>query len=67
MAPMMLGEVETVMEKAERLRDGGMLAGMVRPPTVPQGTSRLRFSLKIDLNFEAIAERILHSLGDSGT
>ncbi len=66
-APMMLGEVETVMEKAERLRDGGMLAGMVRPPTVPQGTSRLRFSLKIDLNFEAIAERILHSLGDSGT
>ena len=59
----MLGEVETAMELAERLRAGGVLAGMVRPPTVPQGTSRLRFSLKTNLSLETIADQINQLLG----
>jgi 8-amino-7-oxononanoate synthase len=61
--PLMLGEVETAMELAERLRAGGVLAGMVRPPTVPQGTSRLRFSLKTNLSLETIADQINQLLG----
>ncbi len=64
-APVMLGKVETAVQMADRLRDGGVLAGMVRPPTVPQGSSRLRFSLKTELSFDAIAERIIQLLGVS--
>ena len=66
-APVMLGRVETAMKMAERLRESGVLAGMVRPPTVPEGTSRLRFSLKPALGFEVIAEQILELLGVSET
>jgi 8-amino-7-oxononanoate synthase len=65
--PMMLGDVEIATEMGRRLRDGGVLAGMVRPPTVPHGTSRLRFSLKAELDLEVLAERILQTLRTAGS
>ena len=65
--PMMLGDVEIATEMGRRLRDGGVLVGMVRPPTVPHGTSRLRFSLKAELDLEVLAERILQTLRTAGS
>jgi 8-amino-7-oxononanoate synthase len=59
---MLLGKVEPTALLADRLRNDGVLAGMVRPPTVPEGSSRLRFSLKTNMDLEAMAQRILQSL-----
>ena len=43
--PMMLGEAELALEMERRLRAGGVLARAIRPPTVPPGSSRIRFNL----------------------
>ena len=43
--PMMLGEAEVALDMEKRLRAGGVLARAIRPPTVPPGSSRLRFNL----------------------
>ena len=61
--PLLVGEIPLTVKMAEQLRSGGIFAGMVRPPTVPTGTSRVRFSLKADLDFSVIAERIAKLLG----
>ena len=44
--PVRLDEAEAALSLADYLRAAGIRAGAVRPPTVPAGTSRLRFSLK---------------------
>ena len=43
--PVILREAEEVLRLSARLRDLGFLAPAIRPPTVPVGTSRLRFSV----------------------
>src|SRR2546422_771884 len=43
--PLMLGAPERAVETAAKLREQGILAKAIRPPTVPQGTSRIRFAL----------------------
>ncbi|MFN7133532.1 MAG: aminotransferase class I/II-fold pyridoxal phosphate-dependent enzyme, partial [Myxococcales bacterium] len=43
--PIVLGAPDRAMEWAARLREQGLLAKAIRPPTVPEGTSRIRFSL----------------------
>jgi len=43
--PMMLGEAEVALDMEKRLRAEGVLARAIRPPTVPPGSSRLRFNL----------------------
>jgi 8-amino-7-oxononanoate synthase len=43
--PIILGEAGITMEASRRLLDHGFLVPAIRPPTVPQGTSRLRVSL----------------------
>jgi 8-amino-7-oxononanoate synthase len=40
-----LGAPEAAMDASRKLRALGVLAKPIRPPTVPKGTSRLRFSL----------------------
>ena len=43
--PLMLGAVEVASEFAEALLSHGVYAPAIRPPTVPEGTSRLRLSV----------------------
>ncbi len=43
--PLEVGDAATTMELCERLLERGVFAQGIRPPTVPEGTSRLRFSV----------------------
>ena len=43
--PIEVGEAEPTMELCERLLAGGVFAQGIRPPTVPEGSSRLRFTV----------------------
>ena len=43
--PVLLGAPERAVSVAVRLREVGVLAKAIRPPTVPPGTSRLRFAV----------------------
>ncbi len=48
--PMLIGESEAALWKAEELQSKGIYVLAVRPPTVPEGTARLRFSLTSTIN-----------------
>ena len=43
--PVAVGEAERAMALCERALEGGVFAQGIRPPTVPEGTSRLRFTV----------------------
>jgi 8-amino-7-oxononanoate synthase len=43
--PLLVGEADACMRLSERLLDQGVFAQGIRPPTVPEGTSRLRITL----------------------
>jgi 7-keto-8-aminopelargonate synthetase-like enzyme len=43
--PILLGSEQAALEASERLLEQGFLVPAIRPPTVPQGTARLRVSL----------------------
>ena len=47
--PWILGDNARTLEAAKRLEEAGFLVSAVRPPTVPEGTSRLRISLTSSL------------------
>jgi 8-amino-7-oxononanoate synthase len=59
--PVKLDSAAAAVEAAEALRAQGILAAAVRPPTVPGGTSRLRFSLKRTFDEPAMT-RVLTAL-----
>lgn len=42
--PVILGSAERALAASRRLEDEGFLAVAIRPPTVPDGTARLRFA-----------------------
>lgn len=48
--PMIIGESKVAVLTAELLQRKGFYALPVRPPTVPEGTSRIRFSLTAELS-----------------
>ena len=55
--PLVIGGDQEALEAADKFRSQGMLVFAIRPPTVPQGTCRLRFSLSAahsDSDVEAI-------------
>ncbi|MFN4148055.1 MAG: aminotransferase class I/II-fold pyridoxal phosphate-dependent enzyme [Rhodocyclaceae bacterium] len=59
--PAVLVEARRALAAAERLRAAGILAVAIRPPTVPAGTARLRFSLSAalsDTQFERLVETV---------
>lgn len=43
--PVVIGSAVEAMKVGAKLADAGFLVGAVRPPTVPEGTSRLRITL----------------------
>jgi len=59
--PIILGDNATAELKAEQLREAGFLVFAIRPPTVPEGTSRLRISLTTAVN-EAEMVRLVSML-----
>lgn len=56
--PMVIGSSENAVLRAEKLQRHGFYALPVRPPTVPEGTSRIRFSLTAELMEEEIRKVI---------
>lgn len=52
--PIMIGKSDPARKIARLLRDEGIFATAVRPPTVPEGTARLRFSITRHLGKEAL-------------
>jgi len=43
--PLLLGEAQQALRASQALLERGLLVPAIRPPTVPEGTSRLRISL----------------------
>ena len=54
--PTIVGESAEAVRCAEELQQHGFYALPVRPPTVPEGTSRIRFSLTAEIKEEEIKE-----------
>lgn len=57
--PVLVGEPETALGLAGRLRESGFLVPAIRPPTVPRGGSRLRISVTAahaDTDLDALRE-----------
>ncbi len=60
--PLILGEAQTAVETSRRLRERGILVPAIRPPTVPEGSARLRITFSaahtathVDRLLEALA------------
>ena len=53
--PVMVGDSQSALSLAESLRDAGFFVKAIRPPTVPEGTARIRLSVTAN-----------HSLKDVG-
>ena len=43
--PLMMGDAKAALALDSRFREAGVLARAIRPPTVPEGTSRIRFNV----------------------
>jgi 8-amino-7-oxononanoate synthase len=54
--PIVVGEAEPTMELCERLLERGVFAQGIRPPTVPEGSSRLRFTVMSTHGTEELRE-----------
>ena len=54
--PIILGTPKDALELRNKLLEYGILVGAVRPPTVPQNSSRLRFSFHAGVNEEKVEE-----------
>lgn len=53
--PIILGSNESALRVAWELQSSGFTAKAIRPPTVPDGTARLRLSLTANLSHEDVA------------
>ena len=62
--PVLLGSNEEALATAAWLQSEGFRVRAIRPPTVPEGTSRLRLSVTADLTPET-ADRLIDALIDS--
>jgi len=62
--PVVLGTPERALRASAFLRERGLLVKPIRPPPVPEGTSRLRFALSA-AHTEAQIDRALQSLEEA--
>ncbi|MDH3001446.1 8-amino-7-oxononanoate synthase [Chelonobacter oris] len=58
--PYILGDNSAAIAAAERLQKCGFYCLPIRPPTVPKGGSRIRFSLTADMTAAEVAQLITH-------
>ncbi len=66
--PLLMGSDDKAMAMASALREAGFFVPAIRPPTVPAGTARLRFTLSAAHSTEQIdllAEKLLHCLAQT--
>lgn len=61
--PVITGDNTGTVKAAQALRDKGYWVLPIRPPTVPEGEGRLRFSLTFDHGVE-IAEKLLNDISE---
>jgi len=59
--PLLIGDDEKAISLSQNLFEEGFLVTAIRPPTVPEGTSRLRITLSAKHRQEHI-ERLIESL-----
>lgn len=62
--PAVIGAEQDTLDAAQGLEDAGVLAVAIRPPTVPEGSSRLRLTLSSALS-EADMQRLLDAVAAS--
>ncbi|HBA65240.1 MAG TPA: 8-amino-7-oxononanoate synthase [Methylococcaceae bacterium] len=62
--PILIGDSHKAVEIGKRLLDDGFWVGAIRPPTVPQGSARLRVTFSA-LHEEQQVDRLLESLAKS--
>jgi 8-amino-7-oxononanoate synthase len=62
--PIVLGEPGSALAASTALEARGLLAGAIRPPTVPKGTSRLRITLTAG-HTESDVAQLLSALADT--
>lgn len=56
--PVMIGDNARALRIAAHMRDGGFDVRAIRPPTVPEGTARLRISLTLNVDESQISDMI---------
>jgi len=67
--PLVVGEAQVAMRVCELALEGGVFAQAIRPPTVPEGTSRLRMAVMASHTHEelrAAAQTIARAAGTAG-
>ncbi len=60
--PLMIGDAEEAVRISDKLFDKGFLISAIRPPTVPEGSARLRITLTA-AHTEQQVDRLLETLG----
>ena len=61
--PLIVGSNAAALDLAGRLRERGILVPAIRPPTVPEGTARLRVSLSAAHSLEEVGQLALALAG----
>ncbi|MCX5696900.1 MAG: 8-amino-7-oxononanoate synthase [Candidatus Omnitrophica bacterium] len=64
--PLIIGDNLKAVEAAQKLQEKGFWVLPIRPPTVPQGQARLRFSLSYDHDKEVL-DRLIQVIAESVT
>ena len=65
--PLLIGESERALQLSAGLRERGIMVGAIRPPTVSQGTARLRVTLSAahsPSDIDRLLEALQHTLAD---
>ena len=60
---LIVGKEENALKLRDRLLEKGFFVQAIRPPTVPEGTSRLRITINYNHSYEDI-ERLCEALGE---